>query len=100
MEWVIISISLLINLVFFLYARWLIKIIKIKEDEFIRISEIISEYVKHVESVHEMEMFYGDKTLLSLIEHGKTLTSEVGDLDYIMYEDESDNLPSEAEAEN
>ena len=100
MEWAIISISLFINLVFFLYARWLIKIIKTKEDEFVRISEIISEYVQHVESVHEMEMFYGDKTLLSLIEHGKALTSEVGDLDYIMYEDESDNLPPEEEVES
>ena len=47
-----------------------------------------------------MEMFYGDKTLLSLIEHGKALTSEVGDLDYIMYEGESDNIPPEAEVEN
>mgnify|MGYP001308986539 FL=1 len=100
MEWAIIGISLFINLVFFLYARWLIKIIKTKEDEFVRISEIISEYVSHVESVHEMEMFYGDKTLLALIEHGKALTDEVGDLDYIMYEGESDSLPSETEAEN
>tara|TARA_B100000029_G_C17536266_1_gene944982 strand:+ start:832 stop:1167 length:336 start_codon:yes stop_codon:yes gene_type:complete len=39
---------------------------------------MLENYSDHVESVHEMEMFYGDETLANLIRHSKEMTQEVG----------------------
>ena len=93
-ETIIIVISLIINFGLILYARWLIKILQVKEEETTNISEIVAEYVAHVKSHHEMEMFYGDSTLNSLIEHGTSLVERVENLEYILYERED---PSEVE---
>lgn len=82
------AISLVVNFGLILYARWLIKILQVKEEEATNISEIVAEYVAHVKSVHEMEMFYGDNTLNSLIEHGTSLVEKVENLEYILYERE------------
>lgn len=87
-ETIIMAISLIINFGLILYARWLIKILQVKEEEVTNISEIVAEYVSHVKSVHEMEMFYGDSTLNSLIEHGTSLVEKVENLEYILYERE------------
>ena len=87
-ETIIMAISLVVNFGLILYARWLIKILQVKEEEATNISEIVAEYVAHVKSVHEMEMFYGDSTLNSLIEHGTSLVEKVENLEYILYERE------------
>ncbi len=87
-ETIIMAASLSINFGLILYARWLIKILQVKEEEATNISEIVAEYVSHVKSVHEMEMFYGDNTLNSLIEHGTSLVEKVENLEYILYERE------------
>lgn len=87
-ETIIMAISLVVNFGLILYARWLIKILQVKEEEATNISEIVAEYVAHVKSVHEMEMFYGDNTLNSLIEHGTSLVEKVENLEYILYERE------------
>jgi len=39
---------------------------------------MLENYSSHIESVHEMEMFYGDETLANLIRHSKEMTQEVG----------------------
>jgi len=87
-ETIIMAISLVVNFGLILYARWLIKILQVKEEEATNISEIVAEYVAHVKSVHEMEMFYGDNTLNSLIQHGTSLVEKVENLEYILYERE------------
>jgi hypothetical protein len=83
-------ISVLINIVFVLYARWLIQIIRTKEEEVTVVSELVSAYVSHLSSVHEMEMFYGDQTLKSLIDHGKDLVEN-----YVLYEREEEREEEE-----
>ena len=87
-ENIFLAVSVLANLVFILYARWLINIIKTKEEDVTDLSEVIAEYVGHVKSVHEMEMFYGDQTLKSLIDHGKNMIDKIEDFDYLILERE------------
>ena len=41
------------------------------------IYENISEYVSHLKSIYELEMFYGDETLGSLLDHGKQIMEEL-----------------------
>lgn len=97
-EIVLLSTSVIINIGLVFYARWLIKILQTKEEETNNISEILAEYVAHVKSVHEMEMFYGDQTLMSLIDHGKNLVNKIEDFDYILYEREDEEIEDGGES--
>jgi hypothetical protein len=39
----------------------------------------IENYEQHVESVHSLEMFYGDQTLQSLITHSRSMLNDIYD---------------------
>ena len=81
-------ISVLFNITFIIYSRWLIKILKTKEEEVDEIADQIAEYVKHVNAVHEMEMFYGDPTLQALIEHGTDMVKKIEQFDFLLKEEQ------------
>ncbi len=87
--------SVVLNVVLFTYSRWLIKIIKTKEEDIDSVASLVSEYVSHVDSVHEMEMFYGDPTLGSLIQHGKEIVEKIDTLDYLVLESELEKEKAE-----
>ena len=78
--------SVLLNIIFVFYCRWLIKILKAREEDVDDIADNIAEYVGHVKAVHEMEMFYGDQTLQGLISHGTDLVSKIEDFDFLLQE--------------
>tara|TARA_B100001094_G_C18173676_1_gene796605 strand:+ start:657 stop:965 length:309 start_codon:yes stop_codon:yes gene_type:complete len=84
---IILSLSLIFNITFLLYTRWLIKITRTNEEDFRATADIISQYVSHVSGVHEMEMFYGDPTLGNLITHGREIVDKINTLDYIVLEE-------------
>ena len=79
-------ISVIVNIVFIIYSRWLIKILKAREEDVNDIADNIAEYIGHVKAVHEMEMFYGDQTLQGLINHGTDLVSKIEDFDFLLQE--------------
>ena len=88
----------LVAIVFLLiYARWLIKIIRTKEEDVDNLSIILSDYISHVKSVHEMEMFYGDPTLQRLIDHGTEMINKIDDFDYFILDEPEDPIEEEAE---
>lgn len=97
-EITLLVISVIINIGLLFYARWLIKILQTKEEETNDISEILAEYIGHVKSVHEMEMFYGDQTLMSLVDHGKELVNKIENFDYILYEREDEEMEDGGES--
>jgi hypothetical protein len=79
-------ISVLLNIFFLLYARWLIKILRLREEEHKFVALSISDFVEHVDNVHELEMFYGDETLKSLMSHGKEIVSRLGEIEYLTHD--------------
>jgi len=86
----ILALSVFINLIFVFYSRWLINILKTREEDVNILADRTAEYVRHVNSVHEMEMFYGDPTLQSLIDHGTGLVEAVESFDFILSEVEEE----------
>lgn len=82
--------SIIVNIVAVFYARWLIQIIRSKEEDVSSLADVITQYVAHVKSVHDMEMFYGDQTLNSLIQHGSDLVSKIEDFDYLILQNENE----------
>ena len=78
---------------FVFYSRWLIGILKNREEDVNELADVVYEYVTHVKSVHEMEMFYGDQTLQSLISHGTKMVEKIEGFDFLDLENEQ--LPVE-----
>ena len=52
------------------------------------------EFSTHLNGLHEMETFYGDETLGSLIKHSKQMVEDIKEFEYI-YTLTNDNLENE-----
>jgi len=81
-------ISVIVNIIFIMYSRWLIKILKTREDDVNELADDVAKYVGHIRGVHEMEMFYGDQTLQSLIEHGTQMIEKIESFDFLLSQDQ------------
>lgn len=90
-------ISLLFNILFLLYVRWLLKSVVVMNEDITSVSVLIKDFSMHVKSIHELEMFYGDETLGLLMKHSKELSEKLEEIDLILTsseeEEESDPLP-------
>ena len=80
--------SVVVNVIFVLYSRWLISILKAREEDVNNLADEVADYVSHVKSIHEMEMFYGDKTLQSLIDHGSSMVEKIENFDFLLTDTE------------
>ena len=87
--------SLLLNVFFIWYFRNLVSRLRfISENLGALVDETIS-FRDHLESVHELEMFYGDDTLGGLIDHVGEYSETLADFEEIytlLDEDEEENL--------
>lgn len=92
--WLFIA-SVVINLFMLLYVRWLLSSLAIINTDIANVSEIIKDFSSHLSQVHEMEMFYGDETLKSLIDHSNILMETLKDIDLLLEETEEIELAEE-----
>ena len=89
-----------INLLAVFYIRWLLRIIETINTDVGNVSNLISAFSSHANSLHELEMFYGDETLKTLIDHSRELISKLDDLDLVINEEEEDALEAPEKKEN
>ena len=61
--------SVIINLVLAWFSISCVKNISDIEEDMDAIMSKTDNFTEHLESVHEMEIFYGDETLQSMIDH-------------------------------
>ena len=87
---VMFAISLLFNLFLILYARWLLSNYKGLVEMVDVTGEKITEFLIHLKSVYELEMFYGDQTLSGLLDHGKSLMLQLEEIEMIGKDDEDE----------
>ena len=87
------AISCVVNILFITYSRWLIGILKAREEDVNVLADDVAEYVGHVKAVHEMEIFYGDQTLQGLIEHGTKMIEKIEQFDFIISEQSIEEAP-------
>tara|TARA_A100001011_G_scaffold345405_1_gene381068 strand:+ start:95 stop:322 length:228 start_codon:yes stop_codon:yes gene_type:complete len=57
---------------------------------------LINDFSTHLNSVNEMEMFYGDETLASLMEHSRKLKEALNSVDLLIEEEEEEEESREA----
>ena len=63
------------------YIRYLLKRLVFFAENIDNLREEVEEYSVHLESLYEMEMFYGDETIKGMIEHTKHILNRIEDFE-------------------
>ena len=80
----ILAVSIVLNIIAFFYCRFLVRNLNNLVESIKDMSIIFVGFREHVEMLHETEMFYGDSSLQSLIEHSKFVLDAIEDNSEIM----------------
>ena len=87
---IFLGLSVGINIFGIFYVRWLLSTLKDLGEQLEDLSGDIVGYSEHVNSLHELEMFYGDQTLQSLMEHSRELAARLADVDFVLNNTETE----------
>jgi hypothetical protein len=74
---ILLSLSLIINGLLFWYTRKLLEKLSVFTEGVIEFRTKLQELAVHLESVHQLEMFYGEPVLQRLIQHMKLTVIEI-----------------------
>ena len=85
-------VSIVLNLFLFFYIRWLFSSLERINEDMGLLSDKIKIFVSHLMSIHEMEMFYGDKTIQGLLTHANSLSDDLDGLDLLLNDLEEKEL--------
>ena len=89
---IICGISILLNCFLIWYIREILtKLLFVSENQQ-HLSEALASFANHLDSIYELETFYGDEQLAALIKHMKTVTEEIEEYEsiYTLLEDEEE----------
>ena len=104
----ILAVSVLLNLGLIVYVRGAIVRLLTISEELGDLQQMINSFAIHLKTIYEMEMFYGDETLGSLVEHAVSFNEYMETFEYIYVLTEEpkkegnlldDNIESEEDAE-
>ncbi len=86
--------SAIIHVASFWYLTVLLKELNDYNRDVIEIATTCQQLQNHIESVHEMEMFYGEPVLQELIDHTRQVNDEIDFYakKYILDEEEVENI--------
>ena len=77
--------SVSLNVLFFWYIRKTTGRLLFISENLNDLITLIAVYRKHIKSVYEMEMFYGDETLQNLVQHTSSLYDILEDYEDVVY---------------
>ena len=86
-------VSLLFNIFFIWYLKNTLSRLLFVSDNLGDLMDYTISFREHLESVHEMEMFYGDETLGSLIRHAREYSETLSEFEeiYTLSPDDEEN---------
>jgi hypothetical protein len=76
-EYIFIAVLITTNIFSILYCRFLLKNLVELSESIKDVRALIDGFRGHVDSLHELEMFYGDETLKSMIDHAKFVVEQI-----------------------
>jgi len=99
---IILSISILFNVFLLVYLRYLIPQLYFVSQNINSLVRAVVQFRDHLQAVHELERFYGDETLRSLLRHSNGLVEVLDDFEdiYMLADDEEDKEDEEGENDN
>jgi len=84
---IILSSMLLLSVIFnvgvFVYTRTVLVQLLWVSEELGDLQTMMDAFTNHLESVYEMEMFYGDETLQGLVDHARSLNEQIATFEQI-----------------
>lgn len=84
-------VSLSVSILSFFYVRWLLKSLTAINQDVEQLTVLISDFSEHIKSVHDLEMFYGDVQLKSLLEHSKLVVEAIESIDLLLIDKEQES---------
>lgn len=75
--------SALLNVAVFVYARSAISRLLYVSEELGDLKTMVDSFANHVESIYQMEMYYGDQTLQGLIDHAQSFNEQLETFEFI-----------------
>tara|TARA_R110002012_G_scaffold232289_1_gene405053 strand:- start:247 stop:564 length:318 start_codon:yes stop_codon:yes gene_type:complete len=73
----ILAISIVLNIGIFTYARAVLSQLLFVSEELGDLQTMTNAFAEHVASVYELETFYGDETLKSLLDHAISFNEQL-----------------------
>ena len=73
----ILFISIMFNIGIFVYARNVVAKLLFVSEELGDLQDMIDSFSEHLKTVYELETFYGDQTLMHLLEHSISLNEHL-----------------------
>ena len=103
MIWIILALvlSVALNGLLLWYIRQTLRRLLFASENFAWLMSSIKNFSEHLQSLYELEVFYGDATLGHLIEHSKQLVEDMQNFEeiYTLLEDEPNDGKQKEEAE-
>lgn len=89
--------SLVFNGVVFVYARAAITRLLTVSEELGDLQQMVNAFALHLKEVYELETFYGDQTLLGLLNHAISFNEQLETFEYVysLTEEENDEQTTE-----
>jgi spore cortex formation protein SpoVR/YcgB (stage V sporulation) len=77
------SISAILNIGLIVYVRaTIIQLLSVSE-ELGDLQQMVNSFSEHLQSIYELEMFYGDDTVRSLLDHALSFNEQLETFEYI-----------------
>jgi hypothetical protein len=76
-------ISVLFNMGLFFYARNVVVQLLFVSEELGDLQQMINSFASHLQTVYELESFYGDDTLNALLQHAISFNEQLDTFEYI-----------------
>ena len=89
---ILLALSVTLNIFLMVYLRWLLRKFAFLSENIGDLLSSVTGFSKHLESVYELETFYGDATLKNLINHSQQIVKDVEIYKeiYTMFHDDED----------
>ena len=94
----VLFLSVIFNIGVFVYARAAITRLLFVSEELGDLQNMIDAFAKHVKSVYELEMFYGDATLEHLLNHAVSFNEQLETFEHIYSLTEETAIETEEES--
>tara|TARA_Y100001937_G_scaffold125827_1_gene193517 strand:- start:14577 stop:14912 length:336 start_codon:yes stop_codon:yes gene_type:complete len=91
--------SVIINVGLVVYVRAAIARLLLVSEELGDLQDMINSFLDHTKNVYEMEMFYGDQTLQSLLQHARDFSSQMESFEFIYSLTDEEEAPAITEEE-
>jgi len=91
------TLSVICNVFFFVYIRSILARLLFVSEELGDLQNMIDSFAKHVQSVYELEMFYGDQTLQALLDHAVSFNEQLETFEWIYSLTEENNKENNEE---